>query len=598
MLNSTNYTRTIWSRDAYTVPTGTNLYGKHPIYFDHRGDLGTHGVFLLNSNGMDIKINNTAADGQYLEYNTLGGVLDFYFLAGPSPVRVAQQYSETVGKAALMPYWGLGFHQCRYGMRDVYEVAEVAADYSAAGIPLETMWTDIDYMYLRRVFTLDPNRFPLYLVQELVDHLRTHEQHYIVVVDPAVACQNYPAFNKGVQDNAFMKWSNGSIYQGVVWPGVTAFPDWFAPSTQGYWGSEFSTFFDSTNGVDIDALWIDMNEASNLCPFPCTKPETFAILASDPPRPPPIRLGSPRPITGFPTDFQPQCKSRITFNVQATTFFGEDILVQGNVVTLGAGDMSNAVMLSPADYSIWSMLINVPANTSVSYSYVRWKGGASYMYESQNRTVTTGGCGSSQTVHDNITTAFAPHKRDETALGVTSAVSGIQERQAVQGAVKGLPGRNYLFPPHHINNAAGNLSSATMNADLMHVNGLAEYDTHNLYGTMMPAASGISMENHRPGRRPLVITRSTFAATLGAFFTFYRGHAEAGKDPQEFYRWPRVAEGAKNAIGARYNVQYGGNANQGGNQNGSGHGNGYTAGGYTYHWGNQGDRGHGEGADR
>lgn len=52
--------------------------------------------------------------------------------------------------------------------------------------------------------------------------------------------------------------------------------------------------------------------------------------------------------------------------------------------------------------------INVPANDSVSYSCVRWKGGASYINESQNRTVTTGGCGSSQTVHDNITTAFAP----------------------------------------------------------------------------------------------------------------------------------------------------------------------------------------------
>ena len=92
------------------------------------------------STGMDINIDNT--DGQYLEYNIIGGVLDFYFLAGPTPVEVAQQYSEVVGKSALMPYWGFGFHQCRYGMRDVYEVAEVVANYSAANIPLETMWTD------------------------------------------------------------------------------------------------------------------------------------------------------------------------------------------------------------------------------------------------------------------------------------------------------------------------------------------------------------------------------------------------------------------------------------------------------------------------
>lgn len=119
------------------------MYGNHPVYFDHRGANGTHGVFLLNSNGMDIKINNTEATGQYLEYNTLGGVFDFYFLSGPTPQAVAQQYAQTVGYAAMQPYWGLGFHQCRYGMQDVYEVAGVVANYSTAGIPLETMWTDV-----------------------------------------------------------------------------------------------------------------------------------------------------------------------------------------------------------------------------------------------------------------------------------------------------------------------------------------------------------------------------------------------------------------------------------------------------------------------
>lgn len=115
MLNSTNYTRTIWNRDAYGVPPGTNLYGDHPIYYDHRGSDGTHGVFLLNSNGMDVKIDDS--DGTYLEYNILGGVLDFYFLAGPTPVQVAKQYAKVVGHAAMMPYWGFGYHHCRYGMR-------------------------------------------------------------------------------------------------------------------------------------------------------------------------------------------------------------------------------------------------------------------------------------------------------------------------------------------------------------------------------------------------------------------------------------------------------------------------------------------------
>ena len=76
------------------------------MYFDHRGAEGTHGVFLLNSNGMDIKINSTTEAGQYLEYNTIGGIVDLYFLAGPSPTEVSKQYAEVVGLPAEMPYWG------------------------------------------------------------------------------------------------------------------------------------------------------------------------------------------------------------------------------------------------------------------------------------------------------------------------------------------------------------------------------------------------------------------------------------------------------------------------------------------------------------
>ena len=143
MLNTTNYSRTLWTRDSDKVPPGRNLYGAHPVYFENRpASNSTHGVVLLNSNGMDVKINSDD-QGQYLEYNTIGGIVDLYFLAGPSPVEVAQQYSEVSGKAAMVPYWAFGFHQCRYGYRDVYEVAEVVANYSAAKIPLETMWTDI-----------------------------------------------------------------------------------------------------------------------------------------------------------------------------------------------------------------------------------------------------------------------------------------------------------------------------------------------------------------------------------------------------------------------------------------------------------------------
>jgi alpha-glucosidase len=114
-LPTANTTLTLWSRDAFGTPNGTNLYGNHPVYFEHR-TTGTHGVFLLNSNGMDIKLANGT-----LEYNVIGGVLDFYFLAGSTsdPTAVARQYAEIVGAPAEVPYWSFGFHQCRFGYQSM-----------------------------------------------------------------------------------------------------------------------------------------------------------------------------------------------------------------------------------------------------------------------------------------------------------------------------------------------------------------------------------------------------------------------------------------------------------------------------------------------
>lgn len=80
-------------------------------------------------------------------------------------------------------------------------------------------------MDTRRIFTLDRGNFPLERIREIVDYLHSHDQHYIMMVDPAVAYTDYPTFNRGVEDGIFLKENNGLIYKGVVWPGVTAYPD-------------------------------------------------------------------------------------------------------------------------------------------------------------------------------------------------------------------------------------------------------------------------------------------------------------------------------------------------------------------------------------
>jgi len=132
-----NVNRTLWSRDAYGVPKDSNLYGVHPIYFEHRAG-GTHGVLLTNSNGMDIKMGREKGTMK-LQYNIIGGILDFSFISGPTPTAVAEQYSEIVGLPAMVTYWGLGSHQCRYGYRDWIDVAEVDAALGRFPIPISPL---------------------------------------------------------------------------------------------------------------------------------------------------------------------------------------------------------------------------------------------------------------------------------------------------------------------------------------------------------------------------------------------------------------------------------------------------------------------------
>ncbi|KAJ6468608.1 glycosyl hydrolases family 31-domain-containing protein [Mycena vitilis] len=266
-----------WARDI-ADPIDQNIYGVHPIYMEHRFNSTTstsqsHGVFLLNPTGADIMLlTPPGANVSLIEYRLLGGTLDFYFLAGPTPQAVMEQYAAVVGMPTWQPYWGFGFHLCRWGYTSLAEVKGVVSKMRAANIPLEVMWNDIDVYKAFRDFTSDPVSFNGDEMRDWIKELRSNNQHYIPIVDAAIAKEvnstdSYDPYRKGTELDVFIKNPDGTEYVGQVWPGYTVFPDWFAENTLSWWTEALKNW--SAGGVEFSGIWLDMNEASSFCDGSC-----------------------------------------------------------------------------------------------------------------------------------------------------------------------------------------------------------------------------------------------------------------------------------------------------------------------------------------
>ncbi len=231
------------------------LYASFPFFIVH-GQAGSYGIFVDNTEFTTFDFTRAGEpDGGY-EFAAPAPVLTFYVMVGPTLPEVLRQYTALTGRMPLPALWTLGYHQCRWGYRTEADFRAIARELRARNFPADAVWFDIDYMDGYRVFTWDKQRFPA--PAQLLADLKAQGLRGITIVDPGVKVDpNYALYREGQAGGHFVRHPDGKEYNGNVWPGLSALPDFHHTAARQWWAGHVRQWMDETG---LAGLWNDMNE--------------------------------------------------------------------------------------------------------------------------------------------------------------------------------------------------------------------------------------------------------------------------------------------------------------------------------------------------
>ena len=265
-LEKTDSHQIFWNIDPPIGHTASlsNLYTSIPFLLAL--DEGTAwGLFFDNTHRVEFDLAHE--DPNTACFAADGGDLIYYVFCGPSPRAVLSRYTELTGRTPMPPLWSLGYQQSKYSYMDALELKEIARSFRKRDIPCDTLYLDIDYMDGYRVFTWDHERFPD--PSKLVSELAEDGFHVVTIIDPGVKVdQDYSVYSEGRRAGFFCKTLHGDEYHNVVWPGMSAWPDFTSSKVRTWWGDNYRTLIDA----GVAGIWCDMNEPCVFVPLQDTFP--------------------------------------------------------------------------------------------------------------------------------------------------------------------------------------------------------------------------------------------------------------------------------------------------------------------------------------
>jgi alpha-glucosidase len=247
---------TNWNTDYFAYGIGDDpLYMSIPFFVGIHSELA-YGIFFDNTH--KSVFNFGASNNRFIYYSADDGDMDYYFFHDQSVESIITAYTDLTGKMEMPPMWALGFQQCRYSYYPESEVLTLAKTFRDKNMPADVIYLDIHHMEKYKVFTFDGEKFPD--PKSMIKSLKEKGFKVVVIMDPGIKTDTgYLPFDEGKQKDLFVKYPDDEIYEGQVWPGWCAFPDFTKPETRKWWAEKMA-FYEEAG---VDGYWTDMNEPAS-----------------------------------------------------------------------------------------------------------------------------------------------------------------------------------------------------------------------------------------------------------------------------------------------------------------------------------------------
>ncbi len=181
--------------------------------------------------------------------------LDLYIITADSLKAIVGEFRALIGKSYIPPKWAFGYGQSRWGYVTEEDIQKCADSYRDAGIPLDMLYLDIDYMDSFKDFTVHPERFPD--LKAFSAKMKERGVRLIPIIDAAVKKEEgYSVYDEGHEKGYFCKDENGEDFVVGVWPGKSVLPDFLNPEAAAWFGKKYKALTD----LGIEGFWNDMNE--------------------------------------------------------------------------------------------------------------------------------------------------------------------------------------------------------------------------------------------------------------------------------------------------------------------------------------------------